>query len=58
MQTYGFYAECVRKYGSPFVWKQVTDVFDYLSLAAVIDSRIFAVHGGAYLAPWCAASPW
>jgi len=45
-QTYGFYAECVRKYGSPFVWKQVTDVFDYLSLAAVIDSRIFAVHGG------------
>jgi serine/threonine-protein phosphatase PPG1 len=46
-QTYGFYAECVRKYkGSPVVWQCFTDMFDYLALSAVIDNSIFCVHGG------------
>jgi serine/threonine-protein phosphatase 6 catalytic subunit len=33
--VYGFYEECVKKYGNPNAWKYCTDVFDHLALAAV-----------------------
>jgi len=45
-QVFGFYAECARKYGSSNVWKYFTDMFDYLQVAALIDSNIFAIHAG------------
>ncbi|KAG7037356.1 Serine/threonine-protein phosphatase PP-X isozyme 2, partial [Cucurbita argyrosperma subsp. argyrosperma] len=45
-QVYGFYDECLCKYDSVNVWKYCTDVFDYLSLSALIENKIFSVHGG------------
>ncbi|CAE8637648.1 unnamed protein product [Polarella glacialis] len=34
-QVYGFYAECLRKFGDAAVWQYFTDLFDYLPIAAV-----------------------
>ncbi len=45
-QTYGFYDECLRKYGSVSVWRSFTETFDFLTLSAVVDGRVLAVHGG------------
>ena len=45
-QKYGFYDECISKYGNINVWKYFTDLFDYLPLSGIIENKIFCVHGG------------
>ena len=41
-QVYGFYDECLRKYGNSNVWKYFTDMFDLIPLTAVIDGSVFS----------------
>ena len=44
-RIYGFYDECKRRY-SIKLWKTFTDVFNCLPAAAIVDDKIFCVHGG------------
>lgn len=39
-QVYGFYDECLRKYGNANVWKYFTDLFDYFPLTALVDGQV------------------
>ncbi|CDJ44266.1 serine/threonine protein phosphatase, putative, partial [Eimeria tenella] len=45
-QVYGFFDECIRKYGNANVWNHITGVFDYLPLSALIEGQIFCPHAG------------
>lgn len=45
-KIYGFYEECFKKYGNEKVWKQFTEVFNCLPLAALVEGKIFSLHGG------------
>ena len=44
-RIYGFYDECRRRY-SIKLWKVFSDVFNCLPVAALIDEKIFCMHGG------------
>ncbi|KAK1933361.1 Ser/Thr protein phosphatase family protein [Babesia divergens] len=44
-RIYGFYDECKRRY-SVKLWKAFTDCFNCLPVAAIIDDKIFCMHGG------------
>ncbi|BAM40075.1 serine/threonine protein phosphatase 1, PP1-gamma catalytic subunit [Theileria orientalis strain Shintoku] len=44
-RIYGFYDECKRRY-SIKLWKAFTDCFNCLPVAAIIDDKIFCMHGG------------
>jgi len=44
-RIYGFYDECKRRYNVK-LWRTFTDCFNCLPLAAIVDEKIFCVHGG------------
>ena len=44
--VYGFYDETIRKYGNANPWKYCTEVFDYLGIGALVEGKIFCIHGG------------
>lgn len=44
-RIYGFYDECKRRYNIK-LWKTFTDCFNCLPIAAIIDEKIFTMHGG------------
>ena len=44
-RLYGFYDECRRRY-SIKLWKQFTEMFNLMPVAALIDDNIFFFHGG------------
>ena len=43
IRRYGFYDECLRKYGNANVWKFFTDLFDYLPLTAIVENQVCVV---------------
>ena len=45
-QVYGFYDECMRKFGNTEVYMMSCSLFDYLPLTAVVEGKIFCLHGG------------
>eukprot|EP01064_Diplonema_japonicum_P033039 TRINITY_DN6422_c0_g1_i1.p1 TRINITY_DN6422_c0_g1~~TRINITY_DN6422_c0_g1_i1.p1 ORF type:complete len:330 (+),score=29.90 TRINITY_DN6422_c0_g1_i1:111-1100(+) len=44
--VYGFYSECLTKYGGAAEWTAIMEVFDCLAISALIENKVFAVHGG------------
>ena len=44
-RIYGFYEECKRRYDKK-IWKLFSETFNYLPVAAIIEGKIFCIHGG------------
>ena len=44
-RIYGFYDECKRRYNVR-LWRNFTELFNYLPVAALIDDKILCMHGG------------
>jgi hypothetical protein len=57
-QVYGFYDECLRKYGSVNVWRYCTDIFDYLRFANILlrtqDTYLLECKEGVRMMEWYA----
>jgi serine/threonine-protein phosphatase 2A catalytic subunit len=46
-QIYGFYDECIKKYGNNGnVWNIFMETFDFLPICALVDNKFFGLHGG------------
>ena len=46
-QEYGFHLECLVKYNqNGNVWLYFSEMFNYLPVAAVIENKLFCIHGG------------
>ena len=43
-RIYGFYDECKRRYNIK-LWKTFIDCFNCLPVAAIVDEKIFCMHG-------------
>ena len=45
---FGFRLECLERLGEEFVfvWRRINELFNYLPLAASIESKILCMHGG------------
>ncbi|CAE8591119.1 unnamed protein product [Polarella glacialis] len=46
--NYGFHADCVRKFAreGEDIWERANDVFEFLPIAALVESAILCIHGG------------
>jgi len=53
-RIYGFYDECKRRY-SVKLWRQFQDLFNVLPLAALVENRIFCIHGAPRVWESCGA---
>lgn len=38
---YGFYDECVKKYGTAEIWTRFTELFNYLPIGAIIGNQVY-----------------
>mmetsp|Transcript_11448 Transcript_11448/g.15894 ORF Transcript_11448/g.15894 Transcript_11448/m.15894 type:complete len:527 (+) Transcript_11448:47-1627(+) len=45
-KVYGFYEECIFRYNSSGLWRLMNGAFNCLPIAALVNNRVFCVHGG------------
>ena len=57
-QVYGFYADCLRKYGGPSVWEYFTNWFDTLPIGATIDGITIIIFALFILRTYILCSCW